>query len=202
MVNDLTREQRRYLFLKRITDILIAAVAVVFLAIPMLLIALTLKILYPRIPVLFKQQRVGRNGELFTLIKFSSMRNEAVLGKEAQGSLELPKYVIGFGNFLRNSSLDELPQLFQVLSGKMSLIGPRPLVPQEKAVHILRWDSGVYRLRPGITGWAQVHGRDLLSDEKKAAYDKEYLEKMSFSLDRDIFLMTILQVVFRRGIFE
>ena len=202
MVNDLTREQRRYLFLKRITDILIAAVAVVFLAIPMLLIALTLKILYPRIPVLFKQQRVGRNGELFTLIKFSSMRNEAVLGKEAQGSLELPKYVAGFGNFLRNSSLDELPQLFQVLSGKMSLIGPRPLVPQEKAVHILRWDSGVYRLRPGITGWAQVHGRDLLSDEKKAAYDKEYLEKMSFSLDRDIFLMTILQVVFRRGIFE
>lgn len=202
MVNDLTREQRRYLFLKRITDILIAAVAVVFLAIPMLLIALTLKILYPRIPVLFKQQRVGRNGELFTLIKFSSMRNEAVLGKEAQGSLELPKYVTGFGNFLRNSSLDELPQLFQVLSGKMSLIGPRPLVPQEKAVHILRWDSGVYRLRPGITGWAQIHGRDLLSDEKKAAYDKEYLEKMSFSLDRDIFLMTILQVVFRRGIFE
>ena len=202
MVNDLTREQRRYLFLKRITDILIAAVAVVFLAIPMLLIALTLKILYPRIPVLFKQQRVGRNGELFTLIKFSSMRNEAILGKEAQGSLELPKYVTGFGNFLRNSSLDELPQLFQVLSGKMSLIGPRPLVPQEKAVHILRWDSGVYRLRPGITGWAQIHGRDLLSDEKKAAYDKEYLEKMSFSLDRDIFLVTILQVFFRRGIFE
>ena len=84
----------------------------------------------------------------------------------------------------------------------MSLIGPRPLVPQEKAVHILRWDSGVYRLRPGITGWAQIHGRDLLSDEKKAAYDKEYLEKMSFSLDRDIFLMTILQVFFRRGICE
>lgn len=208
----LTEGQRRYLSLKRITDILVSAVAVILLIIPMLAIALILKILYPQTHVLFRQRRVGRNGELFTLIKFSSMKGNATSAEWKErsetahtGSRESEKCgdrVTGFGRFLRNSSLDELPQLFQVLSGEMSLIGPRPLIPQEREIHAMRWEDGVYQLRPGITGWAQVNGRRRLSDERKAAYDREYLKRMSFLMDWRIIRMTIKQVIQREGVDE
>lgn len=179
--------RQRYLIVKRVADIVGSVAAIVLLALPMLLIALTLKILYPQLPILFRQKRVGKNGELFTLIKFSSMKGSDVTK---------------FGYFLRSTSMDELPQLFQVLSGRMSLIGPRPLIPQEKEIHIMRWESGVYQLRPGITGWAQVNGRRTLSDERKAAYDREYLEKMSFSMDWRIFRMTVKQLICQEGMNE
>ncbi len=208
----LTERQLRYLSLKRMIDVVVSLAAVAFLIIPMLLIAIILKILYPKTPVLFRQKRVGRNGELFTLVKFSSMKDDAfsygrkgrsmMLHRERKEAEEGRDCVTRIGRFLRKSSLDELPQLFQVLSGKMSLIGPRPLIPQEREIHVMRWDTGVYQLRPGITGWAQVNGRRMLSDERKAAYDREYLEKMSFSMDRRIFWMTIEQVIRREGVNE
>ncbi len=208
----LTERQLRYLFLKRMIDVVVSLAAVVLLMIPMLLIALILKILYPQTPVLFRQKRVGRNGELFTLVKFSSMKGGAIspeqkgrpmtLYRGKKEAEECGNCVTRFGRFLRRSSLDELPQLFQVLSGKMSLIGPRPLIPQEREIHTVRWDAGVYQLCPGITGWAQVNGRRMLSDERKAAYDREYLDKMSFSMDWKIFRMTIRQVIHREGMDE
>lgn len=240
----LTKAQRRYLPVKRMADITGAAAGLVLLALPMLLIALTLKILYPHVPVLFRQERVGRDGKLFTLIKFSSMKNahntekisnmknvhnmekisgmknapdmenssgmKDVSGTEsgvcaqmaADGATERGECVTKFGHFLRCTSLDELPQLFQVLSGKMSLIGPRPLILQEKKMHEMRWETGVYRLRPGLTGWAQVNGRRLLSDEKKIAFDREYMEKIGFFMDWKIFCMTVKQVIRREGVGE
>lgn len=203
-----TKAQQRYLPVKRMADIMGAFAALVLLAVPMLLITLTLKILYPHAPALFRQERVGKDGKLFTLIKFSSMSNLSGTGngtalQEEAGSEETDgEYVTKFGHFLRCTSLDELPQLFQVLSGKMSLIGPRPLIPQEAKIHAMRRRDGVYRLRPGLTGWAQVNGRRMLSDERKAAFDREYLEKMGFSLDWKIFWMTIKQVIRREGVNE
>lgn len=207
-VYELTKAQIRYLFWKRMLDIAGAAAAIALLAVPMLTIALILKLLYPQDPVLFRQERVGKNGELFMLFKFSSMEHipdheDCVpLQTATEKAAEHGERVTKFGHFLRCTSLDELPQLFQVLSGKMSLVGPRPLVPQEKEMHAMRWSSGVYRLRPGITGWAQVNGRRRLSDEKKAAFDRDYLEKISFSLDWRIFWMTIKQVIRREGVDE
>ncbi len=198
----LTKRQRRYLPLKRAMDIVFSAAALGFLAFPMLLIALTLKLLYPASPVFFRQKRVGRDGELFTLVKFSSMRNNVPPSVWTKKAADRREYITGYGRFLRSTSLDELPQLFQVLCGRMSLIGPRPLIPQERNMHVMRWEDGVYQLRPGLTGWAQVNGRDLLADEEKAVCDREYLEKMGFLLDWRIFWKTMKQVLLREGVDE
>ena len=112
------------------------------------------------------------------------------------------QYITKFGRFLRDSSIDELPQLFQVLTGKMSLIGPRPLIPQEEAVHKMREQAGVYQLRPGMTGWAQVNGRDLVGDEEKVRLDEEYLHNVGLKMDLKVFTMTIKKVLGKKDIEE
>ena len=112
------------------------------------------------------------------------------------------QYITKFGRFLRDSSIDELPQLFQVLTGKMSLIGPRPLIPQEEAVHKMREQAGVYQLRPGMTGWAQVNGRDLVEDNEKVKFEQEYLEKIGLKIDVKIILLTIKKVLKKADIEE
>ena len=103
---------------------------------------------------------------------------------------------------MRDSSIDELPQLFQVLTGKMSLIGPRPLIPQEEAVHRMREQAGVYQLRPGMTGWAQVNGRDLVEDNEKAEHDIEYLKAIGLKMDLKIFFLTIKKVFRKEDVAE
>lgn len=182
----LTASQRRYLAVKRALDILLAALGLVLSALPMAAAAGAVKLSGPGEPVLFRQTRVGRSGAPFTLYKFRSIARDG--------------RVTPVGRFLRAFSLDELPQLAQVLTGTMSLIGPRPLIPEEEPIHSLRRAAGVYVLRPGLTGLAQISGRDRLDARRKAALDAEYLRRLSFSLDWHIFWVTIGKVLRREDV--
>lgn len=147
-------------------------------------------------PVLFKQQRPGLNGKVFTMYKFRSMTD----AKDKDGKLlsdeeRLPR----FGQLLRATSLDEIPEFFNILKGDMSLVGPRPLLVQ----YLERYNERQARrheVRPGITGWAQVNGRNAISWEQKFEYDVEYVEKCSFFLDIKIIIMTIKKIFIREGI--
>ncbi len=184
-----TTSQRLYLPCKRALDLVVSFAALLLLACPMLVLSAAIKISSPRQPVLFRQKRVGRYEKSFTLWKFRSMDTEG-------------KHISPLGKFLRNSSLDELPQLFQILTGSMSLVGPRPLIPDETDIQPLRRKAGVYALRPGLTGLAQIRGRDKLDIHQKAAYDQEYLKRFSLFLDCKILLITIGKVLLRSDIRE
>lgn len=168
----------------------------------MLVIALIIKLDSPKEPVLFKQIRVGKNDLPFTILKFRSMSKDAP-HQMATENFENPKaYITSVGKVIRKTSLDELPQLFNVLKGDMSIIGPRPLIPTEKDVLEMRDKYGASSILPGITGLAQVHGRDEVSDKDKATYDSEYVISMSFSLDFSIILKTVFDVIRSKGIHE
>lgn len=189
-------------FFKRICDISFSLIAIVILALPMLIIAFLIKMDSPRESVLFKQVRVGKDNVPFTILKFRSMSKDAP-HQMATENFENPEdYITSVGKIIRKTSLDELPQLFNVLKGDMSLIGPRPLIPAEKNVLAMRDEYGASRILPGITGLAQIHGRDEISDENKAAYDGKYALNISLFLDLSIFLKTALDVIHGRGIRE
>lgn len=182
----LTAAQRRYLPVKRALDVILAALLLLLFALPMALIAAAVWCSGPGEPVLFRQTRLGLDGAPFTLYKFRSMRRGET--------------VTAVGRFLRSASLDELPQLWQVLTGAMSLAGPRPLALYDENVHALRRAWGVYQLRPGLTGLAQINGRDMLSDHEKAAYDRQYLEGLCLSQDVRILCATVGKVLRREDV--
>ncbi len=186
-----------YRFFKRLLDIVLAFIALLIIWPVMLILAIWIKC-DSKGPVIFKQSRVGMHGRLFRIYKFRTMRTDAP-SEKATKDLENPySYITKSGNFLRKTSLDELPQLINVLKGDMSLVGPRPLIENEGGdIHQLRMDAGVYTVRPGLTGWAQVNGRDNVPDEEKAAYDSEYANNLSFGFDMKIIFKTIA-VVFKR----
>ena len=189
-------------FFKRVCDVTFSLIAIIILALPMLIVALLIKIDSPEEPVLFKQVRVGKNDVLFTIFKFRSMNKDAP-HQMATENFENPEaYITSVGKVIRKTSLDELPQLFNVLKGDMSIIGPRPLIPTEKKVLALRDETGASQILPGITGLAQVHGRDEVTDENKAAYDGKYAINIGLLLDLSIFLRTIFDVIRSRGIQE
>ena len=145
-------------------------------------------------PIVFKQDRVGKDNKLFKVRKFRTMKN----GTRNVAKKDLSEYdscVTKFGRFLRKTSLDELPQLLNIIEGTMSFIGPRPLIPEEDKIRELRAQYGVYSVLPGVTGWAQVMGRDLISDEEKAAFDKEYVERRSLLFDIKIAFKTVAVVL-------
>ena len=192
---------RRYMILKRILDFITASMATVLLGIPMAIIALLVKA-DSKGEAVFRQTRIGKDGKPFKCLKFRSMSKEApryCATKELHGA---DAYITRVGRILRKTSLDELPQLINIIKGEMSFIGPRPLIPDEKEVHALREAYGVYNLRPGISGLAQINGRDMVSDEEKAAMDREYLEKFSLKEDVGIFFGTIKNVLQSRDIHE
>ncbi len=193
----LSRRQKNYIVLKRAGDILMSGLGLLLLALPMALIALGQKLDAPGEPVLFRQKRVGRNGQFFVMTKFRSLKSGA---NPHLPSVEAEAAVSAWGRFLRRSSLDELPQLWQVLGGTMSLVGPRPLIPEEGAMHDGRRTAGVYQLRPGLTGWAQVNGRDFLRGEEKLACDRAYLEQVSLVFDIKILARTLVCVWRRENI--
>jgi len=147
-------------------------------------------------PILFKQKRPGKNGKIFSIYKFRTMTNE----KNEQGEL-LPdeQRLVGVGKFIRSTSLDELPQLFNVLKGEMSFVGPRPLLVEYLPLYNKR-QSKRHDVKPGITGWAQVNGRNAISWEEKFELDVWYVENQSFILDMKIFWMTLLKVLKRSDI--
>ena len=165
-------------------DVLFSALLLVFLALPMACIALAVA-LSSRGGAIFRQERVGRNGKIFVCLKFRTMYEIAPHDRPS-AEMRDGRYVTPIGRFLRKTSLDELPQLWNVLRGEMSLVGPRPLIPCEDEVHRLRRRCGVDRLRPGMTGLAQIRGRDLLEDREKARLDTRYARRTSLFGDARI----------------
>ncbi len=181
--------------LKRTFDVFLVVLAVPFWlpAVALLAVLVRLKL---GTPVFFRQKRPGLNGAIFEMIKFRTMTD----ARDAQGQL-LPDEVrlTSFGKFLRSTSLDELPELWNVLRGDMSLVGPRPLLVQYLARYSLR-QARRHEVRPGITGLAQVKGRNALSWEEKFEWDVRYVETRSLALDLKILWLTVAAVLFRRGI--
>ncbi len=179
--------------IKRLFDIAFSATAIVILLPVMGLVCLVIYI-DDGGPVVFKQARVGKNGKLFKVKKFRTMKN----GTRTAATKDLEdshRYILRCGRFFRRASIDELPQLFNILEGTMSFVGPRPLIPEEVHMHNMRKAYGVYKICPGITGLAQVSGRDMITDERKAELDKEYVENMSLLNDIKIILMTAKAVL-------
>ena len=152
-------------------------------------------------PVIFKQYRVGKDNKLFYIYKFRTMKVNT-RNTSTDDLVEAESVITKSGRILRKTSLDELPQLFNVLTGKMSFVGPRPLIPEEKEIRQIRKEYNVYSVRPGITGLAQVNGRDMLTAKEKALFDKEYVEKQSVSLDIKIMFKTVMVVLKRENISE
>ncbi len=190
---------KKYLIIKRAFDILIAYIFLLFSYIPMLIIAIIIKISDGG-PVIFKQIRIGLDSRPFVCYKFRTMSVDAPSDLSTREFVDAKKYVTKFGAFLRRTSLDEIPQLLNVLAGDMSLIGPRPLIPNEKHVHSMRRKLGVYSIRPGISGLAQVSGRDELDDFLKIECDAMYADNVSFKTDLDIALKTVINIFKREGI--
>ncbi len=187
-----------YRFIKRTFDIFSSLFALILLSPIMLIIAIAIKC-NSKGPVIFKQKRVGKNGKAFNFYKFRSMRIDAPHDC-ATSVLENPEiYITKVGRFLRKTSLDEIPQLWCVLCGKMSIIGYRPLVLTEEKCNKMRGDLGVYKMRPGISGYAQVHGRDDVYYKNKAILDAEYVNKASLWLDLKLIFQTVAVVLKREG---
>jgi len=184
---------RRYF--KRPIDFVLSLVAITILSPILLLIALLVRIKLGS-PVIFKQQRPGMNEKIFTLYKFRTMTDE----RDEKGEL-LPDEMrlTDFGKFLRASSLDELPELFNILKGDMSIVGPRPLLIEYLPLYNAH-QRRRHEVRPGLTGWAQVNGRNAISWEEKFNYDVEYVDNLSFFLDVKIIFLTIMKVLKREGI--
>ncbi|MBQ8685362.1 MAG: sugar transferase [Clostridia bacterium] len=178
-------------FFKRLFDILFSLLALIVLALPMLIIAIAVKCT-SKGPAIFKVERVGKNGKPFKFYKFRSMRTNAPKDC-APRYLHSEDYITKVGAFLRKTSLDELPQLWCILKGDMSLIGPRPCGFSEVDLIEARKKYGAYAVRPGLTGLAQVNGRDVLACnvEKKAQFDGEYAKKITFWKDLKIIFQTI-----------
>ena len=184
--------------MKRIFDLILVIFLLLVLLISLLLIAI-LVIATSKGPALYWSKRIGKNNKIFKMPKFRSM----MIGTPAVAThlLDDPdSYLSPIGGFLRLSSLDELPQLFSVLKGDMSFVGPRPALFNQDDLIALRTEKGVHKLLPGITGWAQVNGRDELSIPDKVALDVEYLNRKSFWFDIKILWMTFLKVVKRDGV--
>ncbi|MRS98710.1 sugar transferase [Ralstonia pickettii] len=184
--------------MKRSFDLLLALVAATVLAVPVLVVALLVRMTSPG-PILYWSDRVGRNNRIFRMPKFRSMR----VGTPAVAThlLADPEaYLTPIGSFLRKTSLDELPQLWSILTGDMSFVGPRPALFNQDDLIALRTESGVHHLVPGLTGWAQVNGRDELPIPEKVQLDVEYLRRQSLMFDVRIIWMTFVKVVRRDGV--
>ena len=186
-------------YTKRFLDIFFSIILIILLVPLMLFISLII-VLDSKGGAIFKQKRMGRDGKIFTCYKFRTMRTDAPHSVPAKDLAHPELYVTRLGAFLRRSSLDELPQLFNVLKGDMSLVGPRPLICEEAEVHQMRKMAGIYMLRPGLTGLAQISGRNLLCDSDKIENDKIYLDNVRMRLDAKIILLTVGCVLGGKGI--
>ena len=188
----------RPLVFKRLFDFAVALVATVFLALPIVMTALAVRLTSPG-PALYWSDRVGRHNRIFRMPKFRSMRIDTPA--VATHLLQNPdQWLTPVGSFLRKSSLDELPQLWSILKGDMSFVGPRPALFNQDDLIALRTEMGVHELMPGLTGWAQVNGRDELPIHQKVHLDSEYLQRRSLVFDLKILWMTALKVLARDGV--
>lgn len=192
---------KTYLIIKRFVDILLSLIGLIILFPFFILISIAIKI-DSKGPVLFKQKRYGKNKKHFYIYKFRSMRIDAPKNEATYNLMDSNKYITKVGNILRKTSLDELPQLINILRGEMSIIGPRPVIIKEYDLIEARDVYGANDIRPGITGWAQINGRDEVSINEKAELDGYYVKNMSIGMDIKCFFMTVLYVLKREGIVE
>jgi O-antigen biosynthesis protein WbqP len=183
---------------KRLFDFLLALCASVFLALPAVLVAVAVRLTSPG-PALYWADRVGRHNNIFRMPKFRSMR----VGTPALAThmlADAKSHLTPIGSFLRKSSLDELPQLWSILKGDMSFVGPRPALFNQDDLIALRTAHGVHEVVPGLTGWAQVNGRDELPIEEKVKLDVQYIQRQSFWFDLRILWLTFVKVLRREGV--
>ena len=184
--------------MKRLFDLAVALVAAVFLALPIVMTALAVRLTSPG-PALYWSDRVGRHNRIFKMPKFRSMR----VGTPAVAThllTDARSHLTPIGSFLRKSSLDELPQLWSILAGDMSFVGPRPALFNQQDLIALRTEQGVHTLVPGLTGWAQVNGRDELPIPEKVILDAAYLKRQSLWFDIHILWLTFVTVLDRDGV--
>lgn len=186
--------------MQRVLEFLISLICLIIFSPIFLIVAICIK-LNSKGPVFFTQMRIGKNNELFKLYKFRTMK--VGTPNVATDKLQDPKsYLTAVGKVLRKTSLDELPQLINIIKGDMAFVGPRPALYNQYNLKDLRTEAGVHTLLPGITGWAQINGRDHNDDAQKTALDKYYLEHKSFTLDVKIIFMTVFKVIKAEGIVE
>ncbi|MGL4773735.1 MAG: sugar transferase [Clostridium sp.] len=186
--------------IKRIFDFIVGLISLVILSPVIVVLSIVIK-LTSEGPILFKQRRIGKDNVEFDIYKFRTMRIDTP--NVPTHLLENPEqWITGVGKFMRKTSLDELPQLFNILKGEMSLVGPRPALYNQLDLKEMRTKVGIHKLVPGLTGWAQINGRDEIPLEIKVSLDKEYLDRKSFIFDMEIIFKTALSVVKRDGVQE
>lgn len=201
MEDILIKKQRKYLSVKRGIDILLSGAAIIVLSPVLVGLCLAIK-LDSKGPVLFKQKRVGLHKDIFEIWKFRTMRTDTPKDMPTHMLADPDQYITRTGRFLRKTSLDELPQIFNILKGEMSIIGPRPALWNQDDLIAERDKYGANDVTPGLTGWAQVNGRDELEIPVKAKLDGYYVEHMSFRFDCICFLKTITSVLRSDGVVE
>lgn len=188
-------------FFKRLIDIVLSGIGLIILAVPMLIVAILIRCEDPG-PVIFKQKRIGKNKKLFNLYKFRSMEMDTPHDMPTHMLSNPEQYILKVGGFIRKTSIDELPQLLNIFKGDMSIIGPRPALWNQDDLVAERDKYGANDIKPGLTGWAQINGRDELEIPVKAKLDGEYVEKMGFLFDCKCFFGTIKSVLKHDGVVE
>lgn len=190
-----------YIHLKHTLDTIFASLILTLLFLPLLLIAAWIK-LDSRGPVLFKQQRYGKDKKVFTMYKFRTMKTIAPIDCPTNDLLNAKELITRPGRLLRKLSIDEIPQLINVIKGDMSIIGPRPVVLKERALITHRQKYGANSCRPGITGWAQINGRDKIGNREKARLDGEYVQSIGMRMDLRCFIGTVQTIATGKGYAE
>lgn len=193
--------QKFYMGIKRIVDFILSLLALVFLSWLFLILCIAIKIDSPG-PILFKQKRVGLHKTHFNILKFRTMRIDTPKDMPTHMLSNPDQYITKVGKFLRKSSLDELPQIINILAGQMSIVGPRPALWNQYDLIEERDKYGANDVLPGLTGWAQINGRDELEIPVKAKLDGEYVEKFGPAMDIKCFFGTITAVLFHKGVVE
>ena len=189
-----------YRVIKRIVDVICSLLGIIILS-PILIIVSILIKLESKGPIIFKQVRAGKNSKPFYIYKFRSMKTNTpnIATNDFNNASD---YITKVGRFIRKTSLDEIPQLFNILKGDMSIVGPRPALYNQYDLKDMRTEVGVHKLVPGLTGWAQINGRDEIPLEEKVALDKEYMNMQSFWMDIKIIFMTVFKVAKSEGVSE
>lgn len=201
LYHNLTAGQKAYLYIKYTLDFVVSLAGLIVLAIPMLVLMLTIKIDDPG-PVFFRQKRVGKDQKTFYILKFRTMRSDTPQDMPTHMLKNPEQYITRMGHFLRKFSIDELPQIINILMGHMSIVGPRPALWNQFDLNQAREEYGVHQVRPGLTGWAQINGRDELEISAKAALDGEYVRSLGLIMDMKCFFGTFLAVFSARGVVE
>ena len=194
-------KKSNYIFFKRVLDFLLALIGLIVLSPVFLILVIFIK-LDSKGPILFKQKRVGIHKTHFEILKFRTMKIDSPKDMPTHMLANPEKYITRVGKFLRKTSLDELPQIINILKGEMSIIGPRPALWNQYDLIAERDKYGANDILPGLTGWAQVHGRDELEIEEKAKLDGYYVKHLGFKLDVQCFFLTIKSVLKSEGVVE